>query len=92
MQIVRALFTVVLCVVVILWFGLLNGIHDDWRLMHAFAHNAMNSTEATRRELADATTANRRFFIIEQATLGAVTFCLALGIVLTTKRIRARTI
>jgi hypothetical protein len=90
MQIARALLIFVLCLVVILYVGLLRGIHDDFRLAHAFAHNSMNSTEATRRELAEATAANHRYFIIEQTIFAMTILCLCLGIILTTKHIRTR--
>jgi len=69
-----------------------NVIRDDFPLAHAIAHNAMDPTEATRKELRDAEAAGRRLFMIEYAVVAFVLVCLGWGLVVTTRGIRARTI
>ena len=94
LQAVRVLLVLAILAVLLLVIIDLTGnvIRADFQLAHAISHNAMNPTEATRKELRDAEAAGRRLFIIESAVVAFVFICLCGGVFVTTQRIRARTI
>jgi hypothetical protein len=94
LQAVRVLLVLAILAVLLLVITDLTGnvTRDDFQLAQAFAHNAMNPTEATQKELRDAEARGRRLFIIEYAVVAFVFVCLCGGVFVTTRGIRARTI
>jgi len=95
MRLLRIVLIVILCLVALTDYVILFSSTYYWhdnRLLHAFVADKKNSTDATRLELTEATSASRRRFNIEQAAVGTIILCLAAGIVFSTIRIRTRAI
>src|SRR3954469_11423201 len=65
-------------------------IRDDWRLARAVVAHGQNASEATQRELDDASSAFRLRRNTERAAMTGVLFVLCAGIVFTTRAIRAQ--